>query len=144
MCLAPHAGCAPSPRSRRERHCCGRPAWQPYALVGTSGRLAPLAGPALPTVPAAALPALVVMWDPARPWHVRKGGRPAVVPAGELPFLVGPWSCVQVDPSGWHVGESVCTELVVKTANLRLQGLHACVGCSLPCLPCVFFFLRGT
>jgi hypothetical protein len=100
------------------------PVWQPFALVGTSGRLAPLAAPVLPTVPAAALPALVVMWDPARPWHVRKGGRPAVVPAGELPFLVGPWCSVPVDPSGWHIGESVCTELVVKTANLRMQGLR--------------------
>jgi hypothetical protein len=96
--------------------------WAPHALAGASGRLAAVAGPALCAAPQHAHPALVVRWDPARPWHVRKGARAAAVPAGEQPFLVCAWADVEVDPGGWAIGPRPCTQLVVAAAGRRLQA----------------------
>ena len=67
------------------------------------------------------------------------------MPAGELPFLVEVWSHVQVDTSGWLVGNSVCTELVVKAANVRLQGLRRMrQGCPMPLLEPIRPAIWGT
>ena len=102
--------------------------WQPYALAHSSGRLAAAAAPPLAAPPPQARAALVMEWDPARPWHVRKGRFAALVPAGAQPYLVGAWSEAAVDPRGWLIGRAPCVQLAVKAANLRLQARRAVLG----------------
>ena len=99
--------------------------WQPYTLTGPTGRLSPAAVPAQRHPPPDARPALVMLWDAGRPWHMRKGTHAALVPSGEQPYLIGGWADATVDPGGWLIGTRPCTQLLVKAANLRLQAARA-------------------
>ena len=87
--------------------------------------MSPAAAPPQCHPPLDARPALVVLWDAGRPWHVRKGTHAAITPSGAQPYLVGGWADATMDPGGWLIGKEPCMQLLVKAANLRLQAARA-------------------
>ena len=96
---------------------------KPYTLAGPTGRLSPATVPAQRHPPPDARPALVMLWDAGRPWHMRKGTHAALVPSGAQPYLIGGWADATVDPGGWLIGTRPCTQLLVKARNdLKLVG----------------------
>ena len=103
--------------------------------------------PAAPSqaVPPGLVPALIIDWDPDRPWHPRHRSNTeaaddeddaavaaaAAQPSTAVPHLLGAWQRGVVDPHSWGLGSRPSHQFVVKEAAARRRLLHR-LACGSP------------